>query len=141
MSIDLFRKFVTAKLMSKKIIVSDKVSPAVGPYSQGIAWNQLIFLAGQIPVDVATGKLVEGDVKAQTKQVLENIKALLNSAGSSLEKVLKASVFLVDLKQFALMNEVYRDYFNQKPPARSTIQVTALPLGAQVEIEVIAYRD
>ena len=141
MSIDLFKKFVTAKTMSKEIIASDKVSPAVGPYSQGIAWNQLIFLAGQIPVNAATGKLVEGDVKAQTKQVLENINALLTSAGSSLEKVLKASVFLVDLKQFALMNEVYREYFNQKPPARSTIQVAGLPLGAQVEIEVIAYRD
>ena len=134
-------KAFTAKLMAKQIIVSDKVMPAVGPYSQGVAWDKLIFLAGQIPVSKATGKIVEGDVRAQTKQVLENISALLQSAGSSLDKVVKATVFLVDLTQFASMNEVYRDYFMKEPPARSTIQVSALPLGAQVEIEVIAYRD
>lgn len=127
--------------MAKQIIVSDKVMPAVGPYSQGVAWNKLIFLAGQIPVSRETGKIVEGDVRAQTKQVLENITALLQSAGSSLDKVVKATVFLVDLSQFTSMNEVYRDYFTKEPPARSTIQVAALPLGAQVEIEVIAYRD
>lgn len=139
--IDLFIKAFTAKLMAKQIIVSDKVIPAVGPYSQGVAWNNLIFLAGQIPVSRETGKIVEGDVRVQTKQVLENITALLQSAGSSLDKVVKATVFLVDLSQFTSMNEVYRDYFTKEPPARSTIQVAALPLGAQVEIEVIAYRD
>ncbi|MEZ5404841.1 MAG: Rid family detoxifying hydrolase [Verrucomicrobiia bacterium] len=127
--------------MGKQIIVSDKVMPAVGPYSQGVAWDKLIFLAGQIPVSKETGKLVEGDIRTQTRQVLENITSLLQSAGSSTERVLKATVFLTDLAQFAAMNEVYRDYFSKEPPARSTIQVVALPLGAQVEIEVIAYRD
>jgi len=123
----------------RKVISSDKAPPAVGPYSQGVQAGHFLFLSGQIPLNAA-GELQQGDIVVQTVQVLENIKALLAEAGLSLADVVKTTVFLTDLANFAEMNRVYAEYFPQAPPARSTIQVAALPKGADIEIEVIAFR-
>jgi 2-iminobutanoate/2-iminopropanoate deaminase len=117
---------------------TDKAPAAIGPYSQGVEWEKLVFTSGQIPLDPKTGNLVMGDVRAQTKQVLENLKAVLEAGGSGLKKVIKTTVFLADMNDFAAMNEVYAEYFTQAPPARSTIQVARLPKDAKVEIEAIA---
>ena len=126
----------------KQIITTDKAPKAVGPYSQAVAipCKELMFCAGQIPLDPTTQKMVEGDVGVQTKQALENVKGLLESAGTRLEHVVKTTVFLTTMSDFAAMNEVYTQYFPTDPPARSAVAVKELPLGAQVEIEVIAYR-
>jgi 2-iminobutanoate/2-iminopropanoate deaminase len=122
----------------KKVIASPEAPTAVGPYSQGIALGNLLFCAGQIPIDPATGELVPGDITAQTSQVLENVGALLRANGMTYSDVVKATVFLTDLADFAAMNMVYARYFAEPFPARSTIQVAGLPKGANVEIEVIA---
>jgi 2-iminobutanoate/2-iminopropanoate deaminase len=111
---------------------------AVGPYSLGVDAEGLVFVSGQIPLDPATGKLVAGDIKAQTEQVFANLKAVLGAAGRDLADVVKATVFLADMGDFAAMNEVYAKHMPAPYPARSTIGVAALPLGARVEIEVIA---
>lgn len=126
----------------KQIIQTDKAPKAVGPYSQAVAipCKELMFCAGQVPLDPTTQKMVEGDVAAQTKQALENVKGLLESSGTRLEHVVKATVFLTSMSDFAAMNEVYKQYFHTDPPARSAVAVKELPLGAKVEIEVIAYR-
>ena len=122
----------------KQPIKTDKAPAAIGPYSQGVEWDKLVFTSGQIPLDPKTGNLVEGDIKAQTRQALENLKAVLEAGGSGLRKVIKTTVFLADMNDFAAMNEVYALYFDQAPPARSTIQVARLPKDAKVEIEAIA---
>jgi 2-iminobutanoate/2-iminopropanoate deaminase len=120
-------------------IKTDKAPAAIGPYSQGVEYeNKLVFTSGQIPLDPRTGQLVEGDIKAQTKQALENLKAVLEAGGSNLRKVIKCTVFLADMNDFAAMNEVYAEYFPQNPPARSAFQVARLPKDARVEIEAIA---
>lgn len=124
--------------MSKTRIQTDHAPAAVGPYSQAIIANGFIFLAGQVPLVPETKKLIEGDVTVQTQRVLENIKAILESAGTSMANVVKTTVFLTDLADFQAMNAVYAAYFGDVPPARSTIQVAGLPLGAHVEIEVVA---
>jgi 2-iminobutanoate/2-iminopropanoate deaminase len=126
----------------KTIIKTDKAPVAVGPYSQAVAIpnQELLFCAGQIPLDPDTQGIADGDIKTQTRQVLENIKGLLESAGSRLEHVVKTTVFLISMDDFAAMNEVYAGYFPVDPPARSTIAVRGLPKGALVEIEAIAYR-
>ncbi len=124
--------------MTKHIISTPNAPAAVGPYSQGVIANGLVFTAGQIPLDPQTMKLVEGDVQAQTRQVFANLKAVLEAAGTSLERVVKATVFLQDMNDFAAMNAVYAEFFATNPPARSTVQVAKLPLGALVEIELIA---
>jgi len=126
----------------KQIITTDKAPKAVGPYSQAVAipCKELMFCAGQIALDPATQKMVEGDIQAQTRQVLENVKGLLESAGTRLEHVVKTTVFLTSMSDFAAMNEVYKEYFASEPPARSAVAVKELPLGARVEIEVLAYR-
>ena len=124
--------------MKKTIVHTDKAPAAVGPYSQAVKIGELVYTAGQIALDPATGQIVEGDVQAQTEQVLKNLQAVLKAAGSSLKNVVKTTVFLQDMGDFAAMNEVYGRYFDKKPPARSTVQVAGLPLGAQVEIEVVA---
>jgi 2-iminobutanoate/2-iminopropanoate deaminase len=124
---------------TKRTVISTELAPkAIGPYSQAIRANGLVFCAGQTPIDPAVGKLIEGDVPAQTRRVLENIRAILDAAGTSLTKVVKTTVFLTDMANFKAMNEVYAEFFPEHPPARSTIAVAGLPLGAQVEIECIA---
>lgn len=124
----------------RKIISSSNAPPAVGPYSQGVKVGHFLYLAGQIPLNPA-GELQQGDIVIQTVQVLENVKALLAEAGMCPADVVKTTVFLTDLGNFAEMNRVYAEYFPVNPPARSTIQVAALPKGADVEIEVVAYRS
>ncbi len=125
--------------MPKKIVKPRNSAPAVGPYSQGVRTGDLLFCAGQIPVVPATGNLVSGDIKAQTEQVLDNIRAILQDQELTFANVVKSTVFLTDLADFAAMNEVYARYFTADFPARSTVQVAALPKGAKVEIEVIAH--
>uniref|UniRef100_A0A7C3RME5 RidA family protein n=1 Tax=Dictyoglomus thermophilum TaxID=14 RepID=A0A7C3RME5_DICTH len=122
----------------KEIISTSKAPSAIGPYSQAVKVGNLIFISGQIPIDPSSGNMVDGDIKEQTKRVLENIKGILEAVGASLANVVKTTVFMIDLSEFSLMNEVYKDYFPEKPPARSTIQVSALPRGAKIEIEAIA---
>ena len=122
----------------KKVIATTEAPTAVGPYSQAIAVGNFLFCAGQIPLDPATGELIEGDVKAQTERVLQNVTGVLKANGMTFDNVVKSTVFLTDLANFALMNEVYSRYFTAPFPARSTIQVAGLPKGSQVEIEVIA---
>lgn len=119
---------------------SPKAPPAVGPYSQGVQVGHFVYLSGQIPLNAA-GEFQSGDIVVQTIQVLENIKALLAEVGLSLADVVKTAVFLTDLGNFAEMNRVYAEYFPKNPPARSTIQVAALPKGAAVEIEAVAFRS
>jgi len=122
----------------RQVIATDAAPKAIGPYSQAIRSAGLLFLAGQIPLDPATMQLVEGDIAKQTERVLENVKAILAAAGSSLDRVVKTTVFLKDMNEFAAMNEVYGRYFPQNPPARSTVEAARLPRDARVEIEVIA---
>jgi len=122
----------------KQIITTDHAPKAIGPYSQAVVWNGMAFLSGQIPLDPATGQIVEGDIAAQTERVLENMKAVLAASGSSMEQVLRTTVFLKDLGEFARMNEVYGRYFPKDPPARSTVEVARLPRDVRVEIDVIA---
>lgn len=126
--------------MLTKTIIRPKKSPAaVGPYNHAVRVGDMLFCAGQIPIDPGTGNLVEGDIKAQTLQVLENIKAILDDQKLTFENVVKTTVFLTNLADFAGMNEVYSKYFTANHPARSTIQVAALPRNASVEIEVVAH--
>lgn len=122
----------------KKVIATSEAPKAVGPYSQAVAVGNFLFCAGQIPLDPATGELVEGDVTAQAERVLQNVAGVLRANGMTFANVVKSTVFMVDLGQFAAMNAVYSKYFSEPFPARSTIQVAALPKGSQVEIEVIA---
>ncbi len=122
----------------KTVIATDLAPKAIGPYSQAVVLNGFAFLSGQIPLDPATGQLVDGDVAAQTERVLENLKAVLEAAGSSLDHVLKTTVFLSDMGDFPKLNEVYGRYFTANQPARSTVQVARLPRDVKVEIEVIA---
>jgi len=125
--------------MSKKIIKTDKASLPVGPYNQAVAIGNLIYTAGQIPLDTS-GNMVPGGIKEQTKQALENVKAVVEAGGSSLERVVKATVFLKDLNDFAGMNEIYAQYFKpENAPARSTLQVARIPKDSLVEIEVVAH--
>jgi 2-iminobutanoate/2-iminopropanoate deaminase len=122
----------------KKIIHTEKAPKAVGPYSQAVSTGNLLFTAGQVAIDPATGKLVEGGIREQTRRVMENLKAILMEARTDFSKVVKSTVFLQDIKNFSDFNQVYAEYFPSEPPARSTFQVGALPLGAMVEIEMIA---
>jgi 2-iminobutanoate/2-iminopropanoate deaminase len=121
----------------KEIISTEKGPKALGPYSQAVKANGLIFTAGQGPVDPVTGKLVEGDTAAQTQRVMENLKTIVEASGSSLDRAVKATVYLKDMQDFAAMNEVYGRYFPQNPPARTTIQAARLPLDIRVEIDLI----
>lgn len=128
--------------MATRMIVESKEAPqAIGPYSQAVCTDYFIFVSGQIPLDAASGDLVEGDVSVQARQVLENVRAVLEEAGSSLAQVVKTTVFLADMGDFATVNAIYGEYFPHEPPARSAIEVAALPRGARVEIEVIALRQ
>jgi 2-iminobutanoate/2-iminopropanoate deaminase len=125
--------------MPKKAVSSPK-GKAIGPYSMAIEAGDLLFVSGQIPLDAATGKLVEGDVSAQARQSLENLKAVLEAAGLGFDQVVKTTIFLTSMTDFAAVNEVYKSYLREPYPARSTVAVAALPMGAKVEIEMIASR-
>jgi 2-iminobutanoate/2-iminopropanoate deaminase len=126
--------------MPKKAITTAK-GKVIGPYSMAIETGDLLFISGQIPLDAATGKLVEGDVSAQARQSLENLQAVLEAAGLSFAHVVKTTIFLTSMADFAAVNEVYKSYVKEPYPARSTIAVAALPMGAKVEIEMIASRS
>lgn len=122
----------------KKVIKTDQAPKAIGPYSAGIEGGPFIFTAGQIGIDPATGNIVDGGVEAETRQALKNVENILKAAGSGLERVVKTTVFLRDINDFARMNAVYGEFFVENPPARSAFQVAALPKGAAVEIETVA---
>jgi 2-iminobutanoate/2-iminopropanoate deaminase len=125
--------------MIRTIIKPAGAAPAAGPYSHAVRVGELLFCAGQIPADPATGQLVGGDIRAQTERVLQNVNIILQDQGLTLGHVVKTTVFMTNLAEFAAMNEVYGRHFRADPPARSTVQVAALPRGANVEIEVIAH--
>jgi len=125
----------------KKIISTSDAPAAVGPYSQAVRVGSTIYCAGQIPLDPKSGQIVAGGIDAQTRRVLDNIAAVLKAEGLSFEHIVKTTIFLIDLADFQTVNEIYGSYFKQAPPARSTVQVAALPKGARVEIEVIAVAD
>jgi len=124
--------------VEKVIIATPNAPAAVGPYSQGVRAGNLVYTAGQVALDPATGKLVEGDIEAQTHQVFRNLQAVLRAAGTDLANVVKTTVFLQDMDHFAAMNQAYAQHFAGQPPARTTVQVAKLPLGALVEIEAVA---
>jgi 2-iminobutanoate/2-iminopropanoate deaminase len=122
----------------REAVATAKAPEAIGPYSQAIKANGLVFSSGQIPVDPATGRIVDGDVAVQTERVLKNLEEILTAAGSSLERVVKTTVFLEDMADFAAMNAVYARFFSKEPPARSTVEAARLPKDVLVEIEAIA---
>jgi 2-iminobutanoate/2-iminopropanoate deaminase len=122
----------------KNVVTTDRGPKPIGPYSQAIQCNGFIYLSGQVALDPKTGALAAGDIRKQTERTLENIKAILEAAGANLHHVVKTTVFLKDMNDFAAMNEVYGQFFSSAPPARSTVQVSRLPKDALVEIEVIA---
>ena len=122
----------------KKTISTDQAPKAIGPYSQAVIFNGMAFLSGQIPLDPATNQLIDGDIAAQTERVLNNLKAVLEASGASLAAVVKTTVFLLDMGEFAQMNEVYGRFFAENPPARSTVQAARLPRDVKIEIDCIA---
>lgn len=119
-------------------VATERGPKAIGPYSQAVRANGFVFLSGQIPLDPKTQQVIEGDIAAQTERVLENLKGVVEAAGSSLQRVVKTTVFLADMNDFAAMNEVYARYFVSHPPARSTVEVSRLPKNVRVEIDLIA---
>jgi 2-iminobutanoate/2-iminopropanoate deaminase len=124
--------------MTREVVQTDNAPKAIGPYEQAIKASGFIYTAGQIPIDPKTGNFVEGDITAQTRQVLENLKAVLEAGGSSLDRVVKATVFLKNMADFAAMNDVYAQYLGGAKPARSTVAVAELPRGALIEIDLVA---
>ena len=122
----------------KKIVATESAPKAIGPYSQAVIHNGVAYLSGQIPLDPASGQIVEGDIAAQTERVLENLKAVLEACGSSLGQVLKTTVYVKDMADFPKLNEIYGRYFAVNPPARATVEVARLPRDVRVEIEAIA---
>src|SRR5438128_3619851 len=125
----------------KRIISTADAPAALGPYSQAVRVGSTVYCAGQIPLDPKTGQIVAGGIDVQTRRVMDNITAVLKAEGLSFENIVKTTIFLVDLADFQTVNEIYGSYFKQAPPARSTVQVVALPKGARVEIETIAVAD
>jgi 2-iminobutanoate/2-iminopropanoate deaminase len=124
--------------MNKQIVSTENAPAAVGPYSQAVRIGSLLYTAGQLGIVPGSKEFAGPDIEAQTRQALENIKAVVEAGGSSMERVVKTTVFLQDMDEFARMNAVYAEFFSENPPARSTVQVAALPLGGRVEIEAIA---
>ncbi|MFN4218821.1 MAG: RidA family protein [Candidatus Bipolaricaulia bacterium] len=127
--------------MPKRVIKTDKAPAAIGPYSQAIVANGFVFVSGQIPLDPTTGQIVTGDIQTQARQCLENLKAILEASGSSMDKLVKVTVFAKDLQNFQAINQVYSEYFQENPPARSFVEVSKLPRDAAIEIEGIALLD
>ncbi len=127
--------------MAKSVVSTNDAPQAIGPYSQAIKLGNVVYTAGQIPLDPATGKMVDGDISAQADRVMKNVQAVLAAAGSSMDRAVKTTCFLANLDDFAAFNEVYGRYFTNTPPARSTVQVARLPAGALVEVECIAETD
>jgi 2-iminobutanoate/2-iminopropanoate deaminase len=127
------------QVMKRQIVHTEEAPAAVGPYSQAVRSGPFLFTAGQVGLDPATGTLVEDEIEAQTARVLRNLQAVLKAAGADFSDVVKTTVFLLDMGEFGAMNAVYRSFFGDSPPARSAVQVAALPLGARVEIEAVAY--
>lgn len=123
--------------MSKKAFHTVKAPAALGPYSQAVSAGSLLFISGQLPIDPATGKFVDGDISARTHQIIANLRAIAETAGASLENVVKTTIFLTDLADFQAVNSAYGEHFTSEPPARSTVQVAALPLGSNIEIEAV----
>ena len=122
----------------RQAVATSQAPQAIGPYSQGVKAGNLLFVSGQVPIDPATGQIIEGDIKAQTDRVMRNLSAILEAAGASMDHVVRCTVYLADMNDFAAMNEVYGSYFTQPAPARATIQAVRLPKDARVEIDVIA---
>ena len=122
----------------RQAVATDKAPKAIGPYSQGIKAGNLLFVSGQVPIDPATGNIIEGDIKTQTDRVMRNLTAILEAGGASMDHVVRCTVYLADMNDFAAMNEVYGSYFSQPAPARATIQAVRLPKDARVEIDVVA---
>lgn len=127
-------------MQGKKVIISDKAPKAIGPYSQAVMSGNMFFASGQLGIDPSTGKLVEGSAKEQAVQALKNINALLEAAGLTFDQVVQVQIFLADLADFALVNDVYKTFFKDPYPARSTFQVAGLPLSAKVEIQTVAVK-
>jgi 2-iminobutanoate/2-iminopropanoate deaminase len=125
----------------KEVITTEEAPKALGPYSAGIRVGNMVYTAGQVGIDPLVGEIVAGGIEAETRQALRNVQAVLKAAGSSLDRVVKTTVFLQDMNEFSKMNAVYAEFFKEKPPARSTIQVGALPKGAAVEIEAVALTE
>jgi 2-iminobutanoate/2-iminopropanoate deaminase len=124
--------------MEKKVVFTEKAPKPIGPYSQAIIAGNLIFTAGQIPIDPATNQVVQGDIKEQTRRVLENLRAILESVGATFDDVVKVTIYMKDLNEFSAMNEVYSEYFKNSPPARTTVEVSRLPRDVKIEIDLIA---
>ncbi|QQS33353.1 MAG: RidA family protein [Acidobacteriota bacterium] len=125
----------------KKIVSTENAPGAIGPYSQAVSVNGMVYCSGQIPIDPATGEFVPGGIEEQTRQVLKNLSAVLDAAGSSIGNVVKTTVFLADMNDFAVMNEIYAGVFGESKPARATVQAARLPRDARVEIECVALLD
>jgi 2-iminobutanoate/2-iminopropanoate deaminase len=137
--VDVVRNVFAAKIGHMKKIISTSEAPAaIGPYSQAVRSGRFLFCSGQIPLDPKSGQIISDDIAAQTRRVLDNIAAVLRAEGLTFDNVVKTTIFLTDLGDFQTVNEIYGSYFKQDPPARSTVQISALPKGAKVEIEVIA---
>jgi 2-iminobutanoate/2-iminopropanoate deaminase len=124
----------------KKVIKTDMAPKAIGPYSQAIMVGDFLFASGQIAINPATGEIVEGGIEAQTRQVMENVKNILQAAGMDFSNVIKTTVFITNMDDFGKVNEIYATYFGENPPARSCVEVSRLPKGALIEVEVIAHR-
>lgn len=127
-----------APAMTKRVISTDQAPAAIGPYSQAVAVGDFVFLSGQIALDPATGELVAGDIERETRRVMDNLRAVLAASGASTDDLVKTTIYLVDMADFARVNAVYAEYFSGSPPARATVQVAALPKGVRVEIDGIA---
>jgi len=123
----------------RTIINTDKAPQAIGPYSQAVKAGQFLFVSGQIPINVQTGELVKGDIQAETREVLENLKAIIEAAGAQMKDIIKTTIFLKDMNNFALVNETYGGYFQIEPPARACVEVSRLPKDVNVEIEAVVF--
>jgi len=136
----LFSLTISGGKVEKKVVYTEKAPKPIGPYSQAIIAGDFIFTAGQIPIDPKTNQVVQGDIKEQTRQVFENLRAILEEAGATFDDVVKVTVYMKDLSEFPAMNEVYSEYFKSSPPARTTVEVSRLPRDVKIEIDLIAVK-